>query len=312
MAARSAAAAMRLPRASATRQRGIRTLIMLHCSGSASSAAFARPWISSQRPSRYSASKTLPKTRQILVGKPDCSPGLRHVLAPILQTWTPAPPERPRRALRTPVRETRYGPEHIPGFLQEDWYRGHFAHIRGINPLHLRRAAAIFLCQIAVGGSLPHAAKLLGTPIARAERSGRVLCRWARDSTEPRQFETALLDLADELDSSPHLINYQRRREALNSWSIGPSTWQQLLRQLDPAAVHTPQELGDQGRRAATISVWARITQGDHPLAWRRSFGSSWILSQPGRLTHCDVYFQGILDQYADELATRIDRREFP
>src|SRR5215475_14143930 len=145
MAARSAAAAMRLPRASATRQRGIRTLIMLHCSGSASSAAFARAWISSQRPSRYSASKTLPKTRQILVGKPDCSPGLRHVLAPILQTWTSAPPGRPRRALRTPVRETRYGPEHIPGFLQEDWYRGHFAHIRVINPLHLRRAAAIFL-----------------------------------------------------------------------------------------------------------------------------------------------------------------------
>jgi len=35
-------------------------------------------------------------------------------------------------------------------------------------------------------------------------------------------------------------------------------------------------------------------------------------LSQPGRLTHRDVYFQGILDQYADELATRIDRGEFP
>jgi hypothetical protein len=251
-------------------------------------------------------------TRQILVGKPDCSPGLRHVLAPILQTWTPAPPGRPRRALRTPVRETRYRPEHVPGFLQEDWYQRHFAHIRGINPLHLRRAAAIFLCQIAVGGSFPHAAKLLGTPIARAEQSGRVLCRWARDSTEPRQFETALLDLADELDSAPHLINYQRRRQALNSWSIGPSTWQQLLRQLDPSAVHTAQELGGQGRRVAAISVWARITQGDHPLAWRRSFGSSWIWSQPGRLTHRDAHFQGILDQYADDLATRIDRGEFP
>jgi hypothetical protein len=121
----------------------------------------------------------------------------------------------------------------------------------------LRRAAAIYLCQIAVGGSFPHAAKLLGTPIARAEQSGRVLCRWARDSTEPRQFETALLDLADELDSASHLINYQRRREALNSWSIGPSTWQQLLRQLDPSAVHAAQELGDHGRHAATISVWA-------------------------------------------------------
>ena len=76
--------------------------------------------------------------------------------------------------------------------------------------------------------------------------------------------------------------------------------------------MHTAQELGGHGRHAAAISVWARITHGDHPLAWRRSFGSSWISSQPGRLTHRDAHFQGILDQYADELATRIDRGEFP
>ena len=109
----------------------------------------------------------------------------------------------------------------------------------------------------------------------------------------------------------PHLINYQCRREALTSWSIDPSTWQQLTRQLGPNAAHTAKDLGDQARQAATISVWARVTQGDHPLAWRRRFDSSWISSQPGRLAHNDAQLQGILDQYADELAARIDRGEF-
>jgi hypothetical protein len=121
--------------------------------------------------------------------------------------------------------------------------------------VHLRRVAALYLCQLAVGGSVRQAAKLLAIPIARATRSARVLRHWARDNTEPHQFETALLKLADELDSAPHLINYQRRREALNSWSISPSTWQQLLRQLDSTTVTLAQQLGAQERRAATISV---------------------------------------------------------
>ena len=251
-------------------------------------------------------------TRLILVGKPDYSPGLRQALAPILQTSTPGPSGRSRGHLRTPVRQTRYKPEHIPGFLQEDWYQRHFANIRGIAPVHPRRVAAIYLCQLAAGGSVRQAAKLLAIPVARATRSARVLGRWARENTEPQQFETALLELAEELDTAPHLINYQRRREALKSWSIGSSTWQQLLGQLDPTAVTPAQQLGAQARQAATFSVWARITQGDHPQAWRSSFGSSWISSERRSFTHYDAQLQGILDRYADELATRIDRGEFP
>jgi hypothetical protein len=135
---------------------------------------------------------------------------------------------------------------------------------------------------------------------------------WARDSSGPQQFESALLGLADELDSAPYLINYQRRREALKSWSIGPSAWQQLLRQLGSTAVSPAQQLGAQARYAATISVWARITQGDHPQAWRHSFGSSWMSSQRRSLTTQNAQLQGILDRYADELATGIDRGEFP
>jgi len=91
-------------------------------------------------------------TRQILAGQPDCSPGLRHALSPLLQTYAPLPPGRTRGALLTPVRRTRYKPEHIAEFLQDDWYQRYFAPLHGINPLHLRRAAAIHLCQIAAGG----------------------------------------------------------------------------------------------------------------------------------------------------------------
>jgi hypothetical protein len=265
-------------------------------------------------------------TRHILVGKPDCSPGLRQALAPIVQTYTPLPAGRRRRALTTPIRTTRYKPEHVAEFLQDDWYQRYFAHMDGIATLHLRRAAAIHLCQIAAGGSIANAAELLGIPVLSARQSIKVLHSWTRTRTDPREFETALRTLADELDSTPHLINYQRRREALSCWCIDPISWRHLLNRLGHN--HTSRmELGDRKRQTASIMVWARVTQGEHLLAphplrdqlpaeaqnaSRISTNRTFTSYRAGRVGRVWLRFKGTLDDYADTLAERIDRGEFP
>jgi hypothetical protein len=172
-----------------------------------------------------------------------------------------------------------------------------------------------------------NAATFLGIPDHLARRSTNIQHRWARNSIEPRQFETALRDLADELDSAPHLIDYQRRREALSCWCIEPDIWQ-LLRRLRPQNAHASRvELGDRKRQTASVMVWARVTQGEpvlapHPIcdrwprevqmAWRRSIGFTWARYRALQ-ARCDgLDLKGILDQYADTLAACIDRGEFP
>jgi hypothetical protein len=264
-------------------------------------------------------------TRQILVGQPDCSPGLRHALAPILQPYTPLPAGRSRAALHTPIRKTRHKPVHIAEFLQDDWYHRYFAQMDGISLRHLRRAAAIHLCQIAAGGSIANAAELLGIPVLSARQSIKALHSWARTRPDPREFETTLHTLADELDSTPHLINYQRRREALSCWCIDPISWQQLLNRLGGRT--SRMELGDRKRQTASIMVWARVTQGEHRLAphlirdqlpaeaqdaSRTSANRALTGYRAGRVGRVWLRLKGILDDYADTLAERIDRGEFP
>ena len=103
-------------------------------------------------------------------------------------------------------------------------------------------------------------------PATHARQSVHALHSWARSRPDPGEFQTALRQLADELDSAPHLINYQRRREALSYWCIDPATWQQLLNRLGDTHVGQ-MGLGDHKRQAASIFVWARVTQGEHLLA---------------------------------------------
>ena len=242
------------------------------------------------------------------------------------RTYTPLPSGRIRKALQALIRQTRYRPEHIAEFLQDDWYQRYFAHMGGIGPRNLRRAAAIHLCQIAVGGSMTSAARLVGMPATHARQSVHALHSWARSRPDPGEFQTALRQLADELDSAPHLINYQRRREALSYWCIDPATWQQLLNRLGDTHVGQ-MGLGDHKRQAASIFVWARVTQGEHLLApapildqlppevqkaWRDTLGHSCRAFLAGRGGPSYLRLKGILDDYADTLVASIDCGEHP
>ena len=263
-------------------------------------------------------------TRGILIRQPDCSPGLRAALAPVLQTYMPLPPGRRRRALQAPVRRTRYKPEHVASFLQEDWYQRHFAHMDGINPVHLRRAAAAYLCQLADGGSVQNAAEFLGIPVHLACQSIKLMQRWVRNSPDPRQFERALRTLADELHSTPYLIDYRRRREALSYWSIESEVWRALLARLSSTSGHArPAQPSDRQRQTASALAWAYVTQGEpalapHPIidAWPKEAQRAWRQSlMPVRRNRkaaahrLESGLETAVIQYAAALATRVQPR---
>ena len=267
--------------------------------------------------------------REFLGSPPDCSEGLRQAIVPVLQTYVrdrPLPPSLP-----VPIRRTRFGPRHIAQFLHDDWYERHFAHLDGINPIHLRRTAAIHLCQIAAGGSIKNAASLIGIPgtrqsLERAQSSATRLHRWARTREDPKEFKAALQTLADELEAATDLIDYQRRRGALQNWHIDRDTWQCLLEQLPPTRPHGRQpELGERKQQTASIIVWARITQGEHVFAphpirdeqppdiqtaWRLSDYAMWARFRSGDMYHHDRELKQVLDNYADQLAARIDGQD--
>jgi hypothetical protein len=265
-------------------------------------------------------------TRQFLTERPDSSEGLRQAVAPILQTYART---RRARSLRAPIRRTPFGPEHIAQFLQHDWHQRHLAGLDGIKPTHLRRTAALHLCQMAVGGSIRQAALRLGLPdtsaaVERCHSSARAVHRWAKQRLDPYEFETAVHELADELEASPHRIDYHQRRAALRGWCIDADTWACLVAQLpdSPWPHRREPELGDRKRHSASIIVWARITGGEHlfaphPLrdqqpaalrnAWRLSAYAMVARFRDGCTRPHDIDLDGLLTAYGTWLAHHID-----
>ena len=148
----------------------------------------------------------------------------------------------------------------------ETWSSRHFGHIEGVNPIFLRRTAALRLVQMVAGGSLAEAASLLG--IADPDRTwqGRTYSgaghvhSHAKDQPDPRGFENGLRTLAAELDTSAHLVDYQDRRQRLCDWSLDPMAWQELITRLPPTPGPVQPELGDRKRQCASIYVWVRLT----------------------------------------------------
>ncbi len=178
---------------------------------------------------------------------------------------------------------------------------------------------------MSVGGSIANAAGLVGIPDTLARRSIHALHNWARNRTDPGEFETALRQLADELGSASHLIDYQRRREALRYWCVEPATWRQLINRVGRSPVGQMGG-GDHKRQAASIFVWARVTQGEYLLAPRpildqlpRDVHKAWqpTLSHSYRALLAEQggpavwRLRVMLDEYADTLAASIDRGDF-
>src|SRR6266545_163649 len=145
-------------------------------------------------------------------------------------------------------------------------------HFDGINLTHLRRTAALHLCQMTAGGSVREAAVRLGLPDTesihyRCYSSVGAVHAWARQRSDPHEFEAAVHDLADHIEASTHRVDYHHRRTALRDWCIDADAWRHIVAQLPPWIDGGKPELGDRKRQCASIIVWSRLTGSEHVFA---------------------------------------------
>jgi len=131
---------------------------------------------------------------------------------------------------------------------------------------------------MAAGGSLGEAAGFLG--IASADTTwlgksgiytaaGRVHTT-ARQQPDPLGFESALQALARELDDpAALLVNYQKRRQVLESWCIDEDAWAGLTARLPHVPDSRRPDFGNCQRQVASIYIWVQLTSGEHNFAPR-------------------------------------------
>lgn len=269
--------------------------------------------------------------RHLLNAEAHCSDGLRAVIAPELRSVSRiGPTGRRPGGYRSPSRRCRFGPQHIPQYLPDDWFDRHLHDLAGISPRLVRRFAPMRLVQMTAGGSRDTAAALLGVPPGRHQRASLIVKRWTEEATNARRFSAAMEALARELDDAGNLVDYRHRRETLQSWSIPQADWRKLVAELsrresprDRARI----EWGDNKRRIASVLIWMRVTQGEHlfaPLVLAASLtpvGRN-ILSRSvqqachhistGQAGPHYVDLADALDAHADLLAAHIDSRHIP
>lgn len=268
-------------------------------------------------PARDGASRKSPRGRWIRryqrAGQ-DCSGGFRDALEPLINSFQRT--DRRSRGRRAPAPQITFAPEHIPEHLQDDWHNQHFRHIGG-NTRLLRRAAALRLVQMSAGGSLAEAAAFLGIDHRYLKASPGS----AAFTDDPAEFRLAVHALARQLSTTPHLINYKHRRDALRNWCIDPATWQDIISKLPPTKGPFQPELSDCKRQFASEAVWARTTQGEHLLApriienqlsagdptWHRRRDNMWHFynASPAKPHYADL--RKILNAHAEHLAAIID-----
>lgn len=296
-----------------------------------------------------SASDAREKLRQILPGgtaktgrkawagritrsSPPCSIGLQEASGPLLRKFSKAGGS-PRGRRNAVLRPQRWGPEHIPAFLPEDWYARHFRPIDGVNRMFVRRTAVLRLVQMVAGGSLGEAAGFLGiasTDTARQSK-GRIYAgagivhTGASRQADPQGFETALNGLAGELDDpATPLVNYRHRRHALQAWCIAEDDWDRLVERLPPVTGPQRPELGDRKRQIASVRVWVQVTSGEHyfaprPIeaaqppevrdAWEKRRNTIWSVMHCARPGPHYASLITELDVLAASLAAEIDKR---
>jgi len=165
---------------------------------------------------------------------PSCSRQFRETFEPGTRAYrrTSGP-----HSAKAPARAGGYGPRHIPALLEQRWHDQYLASLGYQVPVSMRRAGSVLLVQRAAGGSMGDAAKYLGIrthPSSGQHSFAPDLARWLVEHGD-EDFTAAMHDLAAQLDADvPRLVNYQRRRQAMQEWCLDPGTWQEITNRLPP------------------------------------------------------------------------------
>lgn len=146
------------------------------------------------------------------------------------------------------------------------------------------------------------------------------LARWLNQyGTE--DFTAAPHSLAAHLDTATGLVNYQRRRHALQEWCLNPGTWEEIISRLPSFPGPFQPVTGDRKRQEASAFTWAHVTQGEPRFAPRpieagqpepvrrewadRRSSTCYKLAFSGRIH--DVELRKLLIDHGDRLARDID-----
>lgn len=252
-----------------------------------------------------------------------CSPALRDAAEPLARGYRlQSGPHSPRASSRN----DGYLPEHIPAFLEDDWFERHLAQLGCKNRLSrvLRRTAAVTLVQWSAGGSRGDAAAYLGIkPNGGQFYPTGDLNRWLDSNRARPRFTAALRDLAAALGADPGLINYRHRRDTLRTWSLHPGTWAEIVSQLPPVPGPVQPAFDDRKRQEASAFVWTCVTKGElrfapRPLEaeqpepvrriWAVRHGEAWHqFTRPDPLNHY-AHLRALLAKHAQQLALSIDQ----
>lgn len=171
--------------------------------------------------------------------------------------------DRRRGGYRLPVTGIRYRPEHIPASLPQDLADRYLQAFTDITPKMLRRNASVFLVRRARGGNLNEAAQFLGISApGKLIGYSNKMNQYLRAHGKLHDFELALDAITDHLCRG-RLIDYQRRREALTSWSLEPDIWQRMVAQLPALPGHRASISDDRKRLAVSVYIWTRATEGE-------------------------------------------------
>jgi hypothetical protein len=252
-----------------------------------------------------------------------CSPALRAAGERVTGPSQLLPRPRGNKAS---ARVDGYHPEHVPALLEEQWYRDYFARFGYRLPVTIRRAGAILLVRRASGGSLFEAARFLGVPFSERDPHSLPLgLRHCLREHGSDGFTAALGDLADQLDATSGLVDYQRRRWALREWCLDRDTWQAIVGRLPAHTIGKRPDISDRKRQEASVYIWTRITQGEprnapRPIAaaqpedirrtWVGQRSITWAnFTRPGSSLHYTGLCK-LLIEHADHLARDIDGRQ--
>ncbi|WP_078869203.1 MULTISPECIES: TniQ family protein [unclassified Streptomyces] len=252
--------------------------------------------------------------------KNDCSERLRQAAEPATRAF---PRVNGRGGTPAPHR-SGYQPEHIPAFLEPDWYQRYLASYAGSASKAVRRAAAVRLVQWAMGGTYDDAAEFLGiTPVQTHLLTGRETRRSVRTGCNPLELDRALRALASELQSPRQPpVDYRRRRQALHEWVLSIDAWNALVRELPPTLTRFRTLTNDRKRQDSSVFIWTLVTRGEHLFAprpleaaqpaeiqqqWAGRRNTTWFqFSRPDPLGHY-ADLRHVLAKYAQRLAREID-----
>lgn len=203
--------------------------------------------------------------RRYLLDQPPIQQRLRLTLDPLILI---KPTSLTRR--QTIAHRRKYGPEHIPAALPQEWFDRHFRHLdlTGISPRVFRRAICVRLYQEATGQPASSAPKFFGHHRPHhAPGAATALGRWQRNTDIPELFDAALAGLTAELEAAKHLVNYQRRRARMRKWQLSDADWQAISRCLPEPPVRGRGILTASEQPAASTFVWCLVTQGERHFA---------------------------------------------